>query len=125
MYQQEERRDLAVVLSNKEILDIRAMRPEKLRNALRDLKRRLLVVDHGSGYALTDLGRSEGRRVVRLHRLWELYLTERLGMAADHIHPGAETMEHVITPEIEDLLVKELGNPELDPHQSPIPYEEA
>jgi len=125
MYQQEERRDLAVVLSNTEILDIRAMRPEKLRNALRDLKRRLLVVEHGSGYALTDLGRSEGRRVVRLHRLWELYLTERLGMAADHIHPGAETMEHVITPEIEDLLVKELGNPELDPHQSPIPYEEA
>jgi manganese/zinc/iron transport system permease protein len=34
-------------------------------------------------------------------------------------------MEHVITPEIEELLVKELGNPELDPHQSPIPYEEA
>jgi manganese/zinc/iron transport system permease protein len=125
MYQQEERRDLNVVLSNTDILDIRAMRPEKLRNALRDLKRRLLVVEHGSGYALTELGRSEGRRVVRLHRLWELYLTERLGMAADHIHPGAETMEHVITPEIEELLVKELGNPELDPHQSPIPYEEA
>ena len=34
-------------------------------------------------------------------------------------------MEHVITPEIEELLVKELGSPELDPHQSPIPYEEA
>jgi len=47
-----------------------------------------------------------------------------LGMAADHIHPQAETMEHVITPEIEALIVKELGNPELDPHQSPIPYEE-
>ena len=125
MYQQEERRDGNVVLSNTHILGIRAMRPEKLRNALRDLKRRLLVVEHGSGYALTELGRSEGRRVVRLHRLWELYLTERLGMAADHIHPGAETMEHVITPEIEELLVKELGNPELDPHQSPTPYEKA
>jgi manganese/zinc/iron transport system permease protein len=52
-----------------------------------------------------------------------LYLTERLGMAADHIHPQAETMEHVITPEIESLLIKELGTPERDPHQSLIPYE--
>lgn len=91
---------------------------------LRSLKKRLWIVEAANGYGLTDLGRVEGRRVVRLHRLWELYLTERLGMAADHIHPQAETMEHVITPEIEALLIKELGNPEVDPHQSPIPYEE-
>ena len=81
-------------------------------------------MERADGFALTEQGRTEGRRVVRLPRLWELYLTERLGMAADHIHTHAETMEHIITPEIEALIVKELGNPEVDPHQSPIPYEE-
>ena len=106
------------------------MRDEDVRRGLRDLKKRLWIVErsstreaHGPSYGLTEMGRVEGRRVVRLHRLWELYLTERLGMAADHIHPQAETMEHVITPEIESLLIKELGTPERDPHQSLIPYE--
>ena len=124
LFQQEEQRGLPTLLSIEEIQGIRAMRLERLTSTLKELKNRLLIIDHGGSYGLTELGRGEGRRVVRLHRLWELYLTERLGMAADHIHPQAETMEHVITPEIEELLVKELGNPEVDPHQSPIPYEE-
>ena len=124
LFQQEEQRGLPTVLSVEEIQGIRAMRLDRLTSTLKELKNRLLIIDHGGSYGLTELGRGEGRRVVRLHRLWELYLTERLGMAADHIHPQAETMEHVITPEIEELLVKELGNPEVDPHQSPIPYEE-
>ena len=124
LFQQEEQRGLPTVLSIEEIQGIREMRLDRLTSTLKELKNRLLIIDHGGSYGLTELGRGEGRRVVRLHRLWELYLTERLGMAADHIHPQAETMEHVITPEIEELLVKELGNPEVDPHQSPIPYEE-
>ena len=124
LFQQEEQRGLPTALSIEEIQGIREMRLDRLTSTLKELKNRLLIIDHGGSYSLTELGRGEGRRVVRLHRLWELYLTERLGMAADHIHPQAETMEHVITPEIEELLVKELGNPEVDPHQSPIPYEE-
>jgi manganese/zinc/iron transport system permease protein len=124
LFQQEEQRGLPTLLSIEEIQGIREMRLDRLTSTLKELKNRLLIIDHGGSYGLTELGRGEGRRVVRLHRLWELYLTERLGMAADHIHPQAETMEHVITPEIEELLVKELGNPEVDPHQSPIPYEE-
>ncbi len=124
LFQQEEHRGLPIVLSVDEIQRKRVIRLDRLTSALKELKKRLLIIDYGGCYGLTELGRSEGRRVVRLHRLWELYLTERLGMAADHIHPQAETMEHVITPEIEELLVKELGNPEVDPHKSPIPYEE-
>ena len=124
LFQQEEQRGLPTLLSIEEIQGIREMRLDRLTSTLKELKNRLLIIDHGGSYGLTELGRGEGRRVVRLHRLWELYLTERLGMAADHIHPQAETMEHVITPEIEELLVTELGNPEVDPHQSPIPYEE-
>ena len=124
MYQNEERLGAGTKLTTADMQGLRTMREDTLRMGLRSLKKRLWIVEAANGYGLTDLGRVEGRRVVRLHRLWELYLTERLGMAADHIHPQAETMEHVITPEIEALLIKELGNPEVDPHQSPIPYEE-
>ncbi len=123
MYRQEEKRGKGNKLTSPQILSIRAMRDEALRVALKDLKKRLWIIEHIDGFTLTDLGRMEGRRVVRLHRLWELYLTERLGMAPDHIHPQAETMEHVITPEIEALLIKELGMPQRDPHKSLIPYE--
>lgn len=123
MYRQEEKRGKGNKLTSLQILSIRAMRDEALRVGLKDLKKRLWIIEHIDGFSLTDLGRMEGRRVVRLHRLWELYLTERLGMAPDHIHPQAETMEHVITPEIEALLIKELGMPERDPHKSLIPYE--
>ena len=123
MYRQEEKCGTGNKLSIPQILSIRAMREDALRVGLKDLKKRLWIIEHIDGFALTDLGRIEGRRVVRLHRLWELYLTERLGMAPDHIHPQAETMEHVITPEIEALLIKELGVPERDPHESLIPYE--
>jgi len=127
LYSQEERQEKRVKLSKAGIMQIRPMREEDVKRGLRDLKKRLWIVERreskAPSYSLTDLGRVEGRRVVRLHRLWELYLTERLGMAADHIHPQAETMEHVITPEIESLLIKELGTPERDPHQSVIPYE--
>ena len=123
MYRQEEKRGKGNKLTSPQILSIRAMRDEVLRVGLKDLKKRLWIIEHIDGFTLTDLGRMEGRRVVRLHRLWELYLTERLGMAPDHIHPQAETMEHVITPEIEALLIKELGMPQRDPHKSLIPYE--
>ena len=123
MYRQEEKRGKGNKLTSPQILSIRAMREDALRVGLKDLKKRLWIIEHIDGFSLTDLGRVEGRRVVRLHRLWELYLTERLGMAPDHIHPQAETMEHVITPEIEALLIKELGMPERDPHKSLIPYE--
>ncbi len=71
---------------------------------------------------LTKIGLSKGQRVVRLHRLWELYLTEYLKIAPDHVHEDAETIEHVITPELEKSIMNKLGFPELDPHQSKIPY---
>ncbi len=123
-YGAEERAGESIAMTSETIVAMRRQHLEGLRKTLRSLKKEYLLVERADGFALTEKGRTEGRRVVRLHRLWELYLTERLGMAADHIHPQAETMEHIITPEIEALIVKELGNPEVDPHQSPIPYEE-
>jgi manganese/zinc/iron transport system permease protein len=58
---------------------------------------------------------------VRLHRLWEVYLADYLGMGAEKVHRNAEEMEHIITPAIEKELTVLLHNPQKDPHHQPIP----
>ena len=105
--------------------DIKQLRPFRagaLERGVRRLRRDGLVESGSSGYRLSVAGWQEGRRIVRLHRLWELYLTERMHMAADHVHNTAEAIEHLLTPEVEAALLKELGRPVLDPHESKIPY---
>lgn len=75
-------------------------------------------------YCLTEDGRKKASYIVRLHRLWELYLAEYLGNDLEHIHHSAEEMEHLITPDIEEKLTKLLLNPKKDPHKQPIPEKE-
>ncbi|MCB1213450.1 MAG: metal ABC transporter permease [Chlamydiia bacterium] len=71
--------------------------------------------------ALTPDGESRASRIVRLHRLWELYLAQYLGIGADRVHKSAEEMEHIITPDLEAQLTHLLNNPQVDPHAQPIP----
>ncbi len=85
------------------------------------LERKKQVVRVGESWALTTEGITESRRIVRLHRLWELYLTKKMLIDPSFVHHDAEAIEHVITPEIEFQLTKELDNPEIDPHHSRIP----
>lgn len=70
---------------------------------------------------LTPLGLLRGQKLVRLHRLWELYLVRYCGMSSERVHPQAEEMEHVLTPEVERELVSLLNNPAYCPHRAPIP----
>jgi manganese/zinc/iron transport system permease protein len=77
------------------------------------------------GYVLTEDGEKRASWIVRLHRLWELYLVDRLGLGIEQVHKSAEEMEHIITPEIEERLTQLLCDPKEDPHKQPIPrYEE-
>lgn len=75
-------------------------------------------------YRLTDEGRQWAAKIVRLHRLWELYLTEYVGMGVEKVHRNAEEMEHIITPEVEEQLVELLHDPKRGPHHEPIPPKE-
>ena len=93
-----------------------------LESSLKRLIRKGHLLRKESQYQFSRAGLDEARRIVRLHRLWEMYLNQRLRLKADHIHPNAESMEHIISPEIEAQLLKELDYPEKDPHESPIPY---
>ncbi|MDN3670741.1 iron chelate uptake ABC transporter family permease subunit [Echinicola jeungdonensis] len=74
---------------------------------------------------LTEKGLIEAKRIVRLHRLWELYLTEYMNIAPDHVHESAEKMEHIITPELEAKLDERLNFPKSDPHHSIIPRDKS
>jgi manganese/zinc/iron transport system permease protein len=81
------------------------------------------VAQNSEGISLTTKGVSDAMRIVRLHRLWELYLNEYLHIAPDHVHESAEQMEHLLTPELEAMLEQRLNYPALDPHQVTIPRE--
>lgn len=70
---------------------------------------------------LTKDGIAKASSIVRLHRLWELYLAEELGFGPEKVHRTAEEMEHLLTPEMEERLTRLLENPKCDPHQQPIP----
>lgn len=73
------------------------------------------------GASLTDSGESAALRVIRRHRLLELYLHQFLGVPWDRVHEEAERMEHVISPYLEERIDAALGHPQFDPHGDPIP----
>lgn len=72
---------------------------------------------------LTKDGVQRASRIVRLHRLWEVYLVS-LGQGVEKVHKSAEEMEHILTPELEQQLSQLLGDPRKDPHAQPIPSAE-
>jgi manganese/zinc/iron transport system permease protein len=94
----------------------------RLKGGLQKLVRSGFLKQDREGWVLTEEGKNKGQRIVKLHRLWELYLTEYLRIAPDHVHDEAETIEHIITPEIEARLEKKLNYPSVDPHNETIPY---
>ncbi|HUS15744.1 MAG TPA: metal-dependent transcriptional regulator [Chloroflexia bacterium] len=73
------------------------------------------------GVRLTPAGEQVALRVIRRHRLLELYLAEKLGLSWDQVHEEAERLEHHISPTLEQRIADALGNPQVDPHGHPIP----
>ncbi len=73
------------------------------------------------GVSLTTEGRIIATQLVRKHRLWEVFLKEKLGFAWDKVHDIAEQLEHIRSEELTERLDGFLGNPKFDPHGDPIP----
>lgn len=72
-------------------------------------------------YQLTIEGMKKAEYVIRLHRLWEVYLVNYLGFGEEKVHKSAEEVEHFITPELEAKLTELMDDPKQDPHNQPIP----
>ena len=107
-----------------EILNYRFTPLNELKTGLRLLKTKGLAIKAGSLWMLTEKGISEAKRIIRIHRLWELYMQKFMQIQSDHVHESAETIEHIMTPQLEAELLKLMGKPVNDPHQQNIPYED-
>src|SRR5260370_22835513 len=73
------------------------------------------------GVQLMSQGRRAALRMVRRHRLLEVYLTERLGYDWDGVHDEADRLEHAVSDELIERMAAALGQPRYDPHGEPIP----
>lgn len=74
-----------------------------------------------TGYALTATGRASAERVVRSHRLWELYMSQHFPLPDDHLHETAARVEHFLNDEMLQQLESELTRTDADPHGRSIP----
>lgn len=73
------------------------------------------------GVTLTDEGLHKAKMIVRKHRLWEVFLVEKLQFSWDEVHEIAEELEHIQSEPLIDKLDTFLGFPAFDPHGDPIP----
>ncbi len=80
--------------------------------------------ESGQGAKLTERGVSQARRVIRRHRLVELFLTRVLGLDWSEVDKEADALEHAISPRLEQAIADYLGEPLEDPHGHPIPTPE-
>ena len=73
------------------------------------------------GFSLSAEGKKTALFIVRRHRLWEYFLSEKLKFDWNEVHALAEELEHVSSKQLIDRLDNYLGNPQFDPHGDPIP----
>lgn len=84
-------------------------------------EKKLINYDKTKGAKLTEKGFRIALKIVRNHRLWEVFLLEKLGYSWDVVHEIAEQLEHIKHDELYDRLDQFLDFPEYDPHGDPIP----
>lgn len=73
------------------------------------------------GARLTENGVRCANQIIRKHRLWEVFLVEKLDFSWDEVHEVAEQLEHIQSQKLIDQLDKHLDYPKKDPHGDPIP----
>jgi DtxR family transcriptional regulator, Mn-dependent transcriptional regulator len=83
------------------------------------------VIDYKKyqGVKISESGRLAALQVLRKHRLWEVFLVEKLKFSWDEVHEVAEQLEHIKSPLLIKRLDEYLGYPKYDPHGDPIPDE--
>ena len=97
-------------------------KPASATDMIRKLSLKELVdYEKYRGLQITDAGRREALKIVRRHRLWEVFLVQKLGFMWDEVHEIADQLEHVRSSLLTDRLDQFLGFPKYDPHGDPIP----
>tara|TARA_B100000767_G_scaffold268701_1_gene289393 strand:+ start:380 stop:1036 length:657 start_codon:yes stop_codon:yes gene_type:complete len=84
-------------------------------------EKEVVVYKKYKGVTLTEQGRKTAANIVRKHRLWEVFLVEKLNFSWDEVHDVAEQLEHIQSSKLVDQIDAFLGFPTHDPHGDPIP----
>jgi ABC-type Mn2+/Zn2+ transport system permease subunit/Mn-dependent DtxR family transcriptional regulator len=119
VYEQQDFNEPAIFLES-----LAAFRSEtilEVRRKIKDLRRKKLVTLKGKWLKLTTIGMKKATLLVRNHRLWELFLVKEAQLPADHVHVGAEEIEHVLPASVIRELEETLNHAKIDPHGKPIP----
>jgi DtxR family Mn-dependent transcriptional regulator len=100
-------------------LDTRAA---SITDMLKKLKtQKLLLYEKYQGFKLSPEGRRLAIQIIRKHRLWEVFLVDKLNFGWEEVHEMAEELEHITSKKLIDRLDEFLGFPKSDPHGDPIP----
>jgi DtxR family Mn-dependent transcriptional regulator len=109
-------------VSTNALADALQTKPASVTDMLKKLKeQRLLQYEKYKGVKLTNEGRKVAVNIIRKHRLWELFLVQKLGFGWEEVHEIAEEMEHISSKKLIDRLDEFLNFPAADPHGDPIP----
>ena len=84
-------------------------------------EKKLIHYEKYKGVTLTETGNKIATHLIRKHRLWEVFLWEKLNFSWDQVHDIAEELEHIRSDELVEKLDEFLGYPKFDPHGDPIP----
>jgi len=87
-------------------------------------EKELVLYEKYKGVSLSGNGKVIATDLIRKHRLWEVFLFEKLDYSWEEVHPIAEQLEHIKSSTLIDRLDNYLGNPKFDPHGDPIPNAE-
>lgn len=109
-------------ISTNAIAELTQTKAASVTDMLRKLSEKQLVYyQKYQGVRLTELGEKVALKVIRKHRLWEVFLVEKLKFNWDEVHEIAEQLEHIASEELVQKLDDFLGFPKFDPHGDPIP----
>lgn len=84
-------------------------------------QKKLIDYKKYQGVKLTEKGKRTAIKVIRKHRLWEVFLVEKLKFKWDEVHEIAEQLEHIHSDDLTEKMDAFLGRPKFDPHGDPIP----
>lgn len=100
-------------------------KPSSVTDMVKKLSEKSLVnYKKYQGVSLSEEGRLVALSIIRKHRLWEVFLVDKLNFSWDEVHEVAEQLEHIKSDALIDKLDAHLGFPKVDPHGDPIPTKE-
>jgi len=97
-------------------------KPSSVTDMIKKLSEKdLISYQKYQGCTLTEEGRKKALLIIRKHRLWEVFLVEKLKFGWEEVHEVAEQLEHIQSIKLTNQLDDFLDNPKIDPHGDPIP----